>query len=456
MSIYKTYLKKNNTLIFNSNVNTSKNQVTEIVYGGLPNNIYSRYIFKIDIDKLKNFLTEKEIPEQKILSHNLKLFNTINGLDGYSGEYIDNSKTRKRATSFKLILFNIEQDWDEGVGYEMLFNKLFLDNPDKKSPSNWFESKTDENWVYEGAYSGDTNSIISVIDFDNGDENIDVDITNYINDIISETIPNYGLGFAFSSEFENSNTENLYSVGFHSKYTTTIFEPYLETKLDNIILDDRNNFKLDEDNRLYFYAKRGQKFLDVDMLNVRIYNHKYEQIDIIEPNEIYKHSKGVYYINLNLSSDNNLDSVLYTDEWIFEINNEQKSIRNEFYLIENKINGIFETVIPKNVINISYSGILNKQRIKRGNEIIIDLILKKLYNQNNSNPLNLEYRIYIPQLNNRDLEVIPFTRVNRAPNKYFIKLYTEIFIPSIYRMELKLSNVDYNLSYEPIEFTIID
>jgi hypothetical protein len=455
MCTYKSYFEKNNTIILNSEINTSKNQVTEIVYGGNPN-LHSRFIFKINLDNLINKINKQEISSDRLISHKLKIFNTINGIDGFSGKPINKSESRLRATSFKLLIFNIEKDWDEGVGYDILFNRDFLKNPKSKSASNWFKRKTNENWNFEGVYSGTTENIISIIDFDNGDENIDVDITHYINNILYNGYENNGMGIAFVEDIENLSEDFLYSVGFHSKYTSTIFEPYLETTFDLNILDDRNNFKLDHLNRLYFYAKRGQNFMDITPLSVNLYNHKFELIDVIQSNDIKKQLKGIYYIDLELNSENNVDSVIYTDEWIFKLNGEEKTIQNEFYLIEDNTNYMLEMVIPKNIINITFSGILNKQKIKRGEEIILDLIIKKLYNQNNSTPLNIEYRVYISQSNKTDFEVIPYTKVNRAPNKYFILLDTSIFIPTIYRLELKLNNIDYTLNYETIEFTVID
>ena len=455
MCLYKSYFEKNNTIIFNSEINTSKNQVTELIYGGNPN-LFSRYIFKINLNNIIDKINKQEISKERVLSHKLKIFNTINGLDGFSGKPINQSESRVRASSFKLILFKINEEWDEGSGYDILFNRDFLRNPSNKSASNWFNRKTTEPWDFEGIYSGTTENIITTIDFDNGDENIDVDITDYINNILYDGYENNGLGIAFIEDIESITSDILFSTAFHTKYTSTVFEPYLESVFDLTILDDRNNFKLDENNRLYFYAKRGQNFLDIIPLSVNLYNHKFELIDVIESSNIKKQVKGVYYIDLNLKSTEHIDSVIYTDEWVFLLNNEEKSIQNEFYLIEDKTNFMLETVIPKNIINITFSGILNKQKIKRGEELIIDLIIKKLYKQDNSSPLNLSYRVYIPQSNRTELEVIPTTKVNRAPNKNFILLNTSFLIPTIYRLELKLNNIDYTLNYQEIEFTVID
>ena len=456
MCIYKSYFEKNNTIVYNSEINTAKNQVTEIVYGGNPN-VYSRFIFKIDLTGLIDKITTEEIAVDRVLSHKLKLYNTINELNQYIGTDIGYNIDRVRASSFELILFEIDEDWDEGSGYDISFDKLSLLKPKKKSPSNWFNKKTNLPWATAGIYD-EVNpvTIIDTINFDNGDENIDIDITDYINDIVYSGNTHNGLGLAFTFEIEELTDTKLNSIAFHTKYTNTYFEPHLETIFDNIIKDDRNCFKLNEDNRLYLYAKRGQEFLDINPIGVNIYNYKYELINSIDSYNIIKQSKGIYYIELMLSSDEHIDSVIYYDEWLYEINTEQKTIENEFYLIENTTNFLIETVLPKNTINVSLSGLFQDQKIKRGENLIIDLIIKKLYKQTNSFPLNFEYRVYIQKSNDKQFEVIPFTEVNRAPNKYFIKLNTSILVPYKYILEIKLKNIDYTLNYKNVQFIVVD
>lgn len=456
MCIYKSYFEKNNTIVYNSELNTAKNQVTEIVYGSNPN-IYSRFIFKINLTSLIDKITNEEITADKILSHKLKLFNTINELNQYIGADIGYNIDRVRASSFELILFEISEDWDEGSGYDISFDSLSLSRPKKKSPSNWFNKKTNSPWITSGIYDEfNPINIIDTINFDNGDENIDIDITDYINDIIYSGTTNNGLGLAYTFELEELTDTKLNSVAFHTKYTNTYFEPHLETLFNLVIKDDRNCFKLNEDNRLYLYAKRGQEFLNINPIAVNIYNHKYELFESIDSSNIVKQSKGIYYINLSLSSNEHIDSVIYNDEWIYELDGEQKSIENEFYIIENNTNFLIETVLPKNIINVSLSGIFQDQKIKRGENLILDLIIKKIYKQTNSIPLNFEYRVYIQKSNDKQFEVIPFTEVNRAPNKYFIKLDTSILIPHKYFLEIKLKNIDYTLNYKNVQFIVVD
>jgi hypothetical protein len=79
-----------------------------------------------------------------------------------------------------------------------------------------------------------------------------MDITEYVNSVLTGNTT-YGLGIAFNRGYELLNTPCLKYVGFTNN-TQTFYEPYIETKYDNHIIDDRNNFILDKLNKLYLYV----------------------------------------------------------------------------------------------------------------------------------------------------------------------------------------------------------
>ena len=113
---------------------------------------------------------------------------------------------KQRTSSFDLMLFRVNQDWDEGTGYDyQRFVKLEDDNDITfvQSASNWFQSDTLTPWVEDGVYSaetycsfnGDTGSTcegltgyttvtpsvtgitVATQHFDKGNENIEMDMT---------------------------------------------------------------------------------------------------------------------------------------------------------------------------------------------------------------------------------------------------------------------------------------
>jgi hypothetical protein len=114
--VIRTYFDKNNTIVYNSNVNTGLNPITELFYGGSDAlNSYSRFLFHFDETRLKSLYTGGTFPDLTKLKHTLRMTNTgafdKDLLNTYMG-------AKERTTSFNLILFKIQQDWDNGVGYD--------------------------------------------------------------------------------------------------------------------------------------------------------------------------------------------------------------------------------------------------------------------------------------------------------------------------------------------------
>lgn len=78
-----------------------------------------------------------------------------------------------------------------------------------------------------------------------------------MNKFITGELPNYGIGIAYAPSFEETTTKYSQYTGFFTQHTHSFFEPYIETTYDDTLKDDRLNFYLDKDNRLYFIAISG-------------------------------------------------------------------------------------------------------------------------------------------------------------------------------------------------------
>ena len=106
MSVFRSYFKKNNTLIDNNLSNNSQNPVTEISYGTF-NKQPSRFIFDIDLEDLQKRIADGFINPDRIVKHVLHMTNTIS----YAPEYLGKksySLNIERASSFQLDLFNVD------------------------------------------------------------------------------------------------------------------------------------------------------------------------------------------------------------------------------------------------------------------------------------------------------------------------------------------------------------
>lgn len=457
MSIFRSYFQKNNTLIQNNELNVSQNPVGEISYGTLQNTV-SRIIFKIDLESLIDKINDEGIIPTK---HKLVLTNTIASRPDLLGG-LSYSQGIERASSFELELFEITEDWDEGSGYEFHFNDdSLIDLP--KQASNWYYRKTATSWIQNGAYITGTTGITGVTGgsriittqyFEKGNENIEMDVTDYINSILFSGSSDNGLGLKMSDLIEGLDTLKRRSVAFHLKSTNTFFEPFIESEFNDLIEDDRNHFFMDKDNELYLYSNRG----DVTITGVTIMDYENKVYEIIPSSAITRVKTGIYRVKVNVDSADFPDSVLFKDIWAVIQGNKLKNISQSFYLInqENFYSfGLSNRLNPDNY-HFSFFGIKSGEYLKRGDRRRIDVNVKQLYKNSDGNlPLNLEYRLFINQSSNVQIDIVPFTKVDRTVLGYEFILDTTWLIPQDYQLELKISDGTVFSIKQPIGFTIV-
>lgn len=453
MSIFRSYFSKNNTLIKDNLTNNSQNPVTELIYG-TEDAIYSRFIFKFDLADLISKISTESIPVTKIQKHELNITNTIAVRNDLVGAFMVDESTR-RASSFQLRLFTVPEDWDEGSGYEFLYddNVLYGYN---RGASNWYERKTGINWTNEGAGSTTGLTVIATQSFDKGNENVKIDITNFINNIIFSGGTYHGLGLAYLSILETGTTVERYSVGFHTKYTHTFFEPYVETVFTDTVFDDRKYFFLDKDNTLVLVSKKGGVNTDVTVNSVKIYDDSDNLISTITGSSITKLRTGVYSVTTSVNSSTYIDAVLFKDVWnVTDASGKNKNILQSFYLKNydeyytyNQNNRFY----PDNV-HFSYHGIGSNEIVKQGEKRRVLVSYKQLYS-NNDVPFELEYRLYTKQGGNMDIVVIPYTKVDRILNTYEFLLDASWLIPGDYYLDLKILYDGVFMVKNPIKFRV--
>ena len=297
--VIRTFFSKNNTIVSNYDVNTGLNPITELFYGGpIGEQRYSRFLFYFDESRLKSLYTGGTFTDLTKLKHTLHLTNTgafdTDLLNGTMG-------SKDRASSFDLILFKINQEWDNGVGYDYdvpVYNSG--DQAYSNGASNWIDAQIGVAWVNgTGVYSGSPSGItVTTQHFDKGNENIKMDITDFVNGLLTGDT-NYGLGIAYSRPFELMNTSSMQYVGFFTNNTQTFYEPYVETIYENYIKDDRNNFFLDKPNKLYLYVNLNGIPTNLDTNpSVNIYDNENNLFSAYTSSAVTHETLGVYSINL--------------------------------------------------------------------------------------------------------------------------------------------------------------
>jgi len=420
----------------------------------------SRIIFKPDLSLLAQKLTDEGIDVTKIKSHRLGMSNTI-GLSGDIGGF-SYSRIIERATSFQLDLFTVVEDWDEGGGYTFQYDDDNLVNL-PASASNWYFRKTNVPWSVAGAYvSGATGTtgmtgtsvIIGSQVFEKGNEALSIDVTDYVNQILYSGLTDNGLGLKMIDGLEALDTIRRRAVAFHLKNTNTAFDPYIETIIDDGIADDRNYFFMDKDNDLYLYSNKG----DVMISGVTIYDYEGEVFEVIPASGVTRVRKGVYKITVNIPSDTYPDAVLFKDVWTLFQNGKEKDISFDFYLVSSDnfySFGLSNRLNPDNY-HFSYFGVNSGEYVKRGDKRRISISVKQLYKNQDSNlPLSLEYRLFTKQSSDVEIDIIPYTAVDRTSSGYEFTLDTSWLIPQDYFIDLKISDGSVFIRRTPVGFTIV-
>lgn len=461
MSVFRSYFSKNNTLIEGNKTNNSQNPVTEISFGTVNADI-SRFIFDVNFQPLLDRIEQGIIPANSIQRHILRMTNTIRYRpDLVGGRFADG--IQQRSGSFSLELFNVNEDWDEGNGYEFVYHAE--EQPQiPEQVSNWYDRKTATPWTVEGAFISGTSEIVGIQQFEKGNEDIYIDITDYVNSRLFSgetgfTTTSFGLGLKFPTEIEILETSNRQAVAFHAKNTNTFYEPFIETIYDVSIKDDRNCFFLDKENELYLYSNIGGKLSDIIVNSVTILDYEDNEILTLSGESIQRVKAGVYKISIQIDSDVYPDAVLFTDRWNITVNGKTKNIDQEFYLISSDNYYNFSNTTPYSMDNyyFTYRGISEGEKIKRSNDlrkIFIDI--KEFYpNQNNSIPFDVEYRLYVTQSDKFEIDVISWTKADRTSNSYEFELDTSWLIPQDYFLALRLDNGNVIEQKKPLRFTVV-
>lgn len=459
--VIRTYFDKNNTIVYNSNVNTGLNPVTELFYGGaVGEEKYSRFLLHFDESRLKSLYTGGTFTDITKLKHTLKMTNT----GAFDTDLLNGTMGGKdRACSFDLIIFKINQSWDNGVGYDYdICNFIAGECAFSNQASNWINAQTGINWsggtgVYSGSPSGIT---VTTQHFDKGNENIEMDITDFVNGLLTGDT-NYGLGIAYARPFELMNTTTPQYVGFFTNNTQTFYEPFIETVYDNHITDDRNNFYLDKPNKLYLYVNLGGNPTNLDALpSVVVYDNEDNVFSAYTSSAVTHVTKGVYSIDIQVPSNGSNECVMYTDLWTgvtingvtrpnIELNFATKNSMG-YYNIGNN------DMLPRKVA-VNVSGIQNLEKIKRGDirRVIVSARIPFTVEQT-TDISDLKYRLWVHE-GVSEYTVIDFQPIEMANNYYYFLLDTASLIPNKYSLDiLATSSEEVTTLKNVLQFEIVN
>jgi len=448
MGIYRSYFKKNNGLIKDNLTNNSKNPVHELIYG-TGDSLFSRFIFEIDVDSLKQKISGGDLNESLIDSHTLVLTNTVSNYTNLIGGYVHDGET-KRSGTIELELYRIEEEWDEGNGYEF----IYVDTPSPtitRQASNYQFKSEGVEWINEGSY--DSGNTLTNITIDDGTQNIIIDMSDEINTLLNLTGSTYTYGIKLSDRYENMVNSDKFSLAFYSRLTNTFFEPHIETLFNDNVKDYRDNFVLNEENSLSLTLKNGE---GVTVDSVEIIDYEGNEYLTLTGSSITKINNNLYSVKFTINSD--IDQTLWTDKWNLTIGNRVKIVEKDFLVVSDDqyYLGIEEPLHFDN-FNFSISGLKSEEKIKRGTKKKIKIRTTSLYSKNNNIPLDISYRVITEQTGKHLIDVINTTDVSVDDNGiYFFELDTSWMIPSDYYVEILLSESGFSETKKKVNFRIVD
>lgn len=481
--VYKTYISKFNTIISNSKINTGINPISELVYG--KDNIVSRALIYFDHLKIKELIDNGTMCNMDNMKHILHITNA-GSLDFTQVHQCEtssiNDNTKIRAASFDLIFFLIPNEWDRGKGFDYTknyFNSGFYSSSTDKDrlistdACNWFNRRTATPWDEEGIYSNETLSkeydkfaaneeslVIGRQRFDIGNESIEIDITDTVNKFIKGELNNYGIGIAFSPMLEVTDSSYENYVGLLTDKTNTFFEPYVETIYDDAVSDDRSNFVLNKDNRLYLYCTIGDHLDDLDECPTVTIRNNDDEI-ILDNIKSTRQFRGIYYVDVKFSQTHFKGGTMLYDTWdgISYHGTNLNAVELEFTL-KDTVN-FFNIGNSTSVSNVTFSptisGIQEKEEIKRGDIRKLVIKSKPSYTNNTIQLMDsMDFRLYVKD-GTREIDVISWDKINKTFSENYYVLDTNILIPNRYYVDVRIQyGMNSIIHHDVLSFNIVD
>ena len=498
MSILRSYINKNNTIISNSYVNTGRNPVIELNFGAsdliVPNFGYTRFIFDLDLSLLRQNIQSGVISTGCTtgMTHTLNMTNT----SSFDNELLNTFMTneRRRATSFDLILFRIPQVsgttggpqlWDEGVGYDYNnFNLTqgsangtstpltFVDSRAFSSrPSNWYQTTTIGNWSQPGIYDNNNQGVVNYSGltivarqhFELGNEDLNMDMSNEINGVLNGTITGVtGWGLAYLPQIENiSGLTDSYSVAFFSRHTQTFYQPFLQTTYDDLIQDDRNIFLKNQENKLFLYIYQNGDLVNLDSDPfVRIEDRNGDAVSGMTSLNTCLKAKGVYEVIVPNGFSGSPTPCLFYDIWSGLTINGQAipNVQNQFILQEyNAGIQIGSTSREPQKYGFDFYGILQNEQILNTDIRKVGVTIKKAYTgQQLLLDVSSFYRVYVKE-GTTEVLVQDWTPINRTPNEYYFMFDMRDKIPNQYYVDIQVNTSGEKDTYKKqLTFNIVN
>jgi hypothetical protein len=452
--IKRTFLDKSNTIFEGCNENFGLHPISMLNYGLEK----SRVLLHFNIEEIKEFIDK--CPSGAAITHTLKMTNCgsvdIKHFDKKIPSY-DIHGMKSRATSFTIYAFPITNrvdeegidkyiEWDEGVGFDSNAD-FWISGTSSVSDegSNWFNRKSGFKWLKNGCIGDsdeiDKSDIIASQHFDHGNENLELDLTDYINNILGDTLNewsshNDGICLSIEPKLDGESIgeydysiEGTKYVGFFNEKTNTFFMPYVESRCEEYICDNRYNFTIGQTNKLYLYIHNENGFIDLDEKDISCKIND----DVFS---VKRFSEGIFYIEVD--SNNNFEGdMIYEDVWITPFG----EFTQEFVAHPSLS---FFSITPdaprEEICEPSLSGINDDEQLNSGEVRKIDVKFRIPYSTKYKTLNKTEYRLYTKD-SNKQIDVISWDKIHNAGKINFFLLNTSELVPGTYYIDIRIKTL---------------
>ena len=462
--VTKTYLSKSNTIIRGTDDNFGLNPISFISYG----NMLSRIILWFDIENLRKLYNDGTYCNIESLTHKLHMTN-CGSIDPKCFDELlpsaDFNGVKERASSFTILVCKVPKNWDCGIGFDnstdfWLNGKGVASN----NGSNWYQCANGNLWETEGIYDADfisdeyekfSNNEDSVIvgrqHFDYGNEDLDVDVTEYINSMITSDENFHGLCIMFTPLLEITRTSLTQYTGFFNNNTNTFFKPYIYTKYNEQIVDNRYSFYLNKKNRLYLFSNIGGSLCNLDKLPTCTVENA--------PAAVKMQSKGIYYAELSLSSKDYDSDIILNDVWSDIEYNGEKLDDVEMEFVTHKSSNYFnvdETIEQPQTLSVTLTGIKSGEKLLSTDKRVIKAVFSVPYIKDEYRlSSTAEYRVYTKD-GNREITVIDWDSISMCGKNNYFTIDTRELIPQEYHVDIRIShNNEIRVFKDKLYFKII-
>lgn len=457
---FRTYFDKDTVINKDSNVNLGANGVAHLyTQGTYETPYYSRYLFHFDETNILKKFSQCEFPLSGA-THTL-VFKPIRNL-AFGGACNE--------SSYRLCLFPLEQEWNEGCGYDERCDACYFVSENCNvdvGAANWFYATSIDTWDTPGVFdsyavaSADTIAsgntfYLTCFESSCSDGLIRLDVTDIVNTVILSGF-NYGFGLALSYQHELNPSSIPRGVSFYTRNTNTFFEPYLESEYINPVLDDRNLFYIGKENSLYLYTNVAGNPTKLDNSPI---------VSIYDDNEIFVLSgisecvgNGIYKFSLTIDITGGTACTQWKDVWSnIKIKGKTRpNIEMYFELLDDLDYYQFGTEItqPKKY-HFAVRGILNEEYIERGDNRKLFLDTMSLYDRSKVLLDEMYYKLYIKD-GEGQLIIIDWTPVNRSVCDNWIMIETDWMLPQTYYLDFKTkSGGEYRTYEKALRFNVIE